>query len=55
VACGVLKPHLEKLEGRDFPLMSLPLGEVHLRDVRIAVGDKLVVTAEFGSAAAPSL
>jgi hypothetical protein len=52
VACGVLKPHLEKLEGRDFPLMSLPLREVHLRDVRIAVGDKLTVTAEFGSAAA---
>jgi hypothetical protein len=50
VACGVLKPHLEKLEGREFPLMSLPLGEVHLRNVRIAVGDKLAITAEFGSA-----
>jgi hypothetical protein len=50
VACGVLKPHLQKLEGREFPLMSLPLGEVRLRDVQIAVGDKLSVTAEFGSA-----
>jgi hypothetical protein len=49
VACGVLKPHLQKLDGREFPLMSLPLGEVRLRDVRIAVSDKLSVTAEFGS------
>ena len=50
VACGVLKPHLQKLDGREFALMSLPLGEVRLRAVRIAVGDKLSVTAEFGSA-----
>jgi hypothetical protein len=49
VACGVLKPHLQKLNGREFPLMSLPLGEVRLRDVRLAVGEKLSVTAEFGS------
>jgi hypothetical protein len=50
VACGVLKPHLEKIEGRQFPLMSLPLGEVRLRDVRIAAGNTLSITAEFGSA-----
>jgi hypothetical protein len=50
VACGVLKPHLEKLEGREFPLMSLPLGDVRLRDVKIAAADKLSITAEFGSA-----
>jgi hypothetical protein len=49
VACGVLKPHLQKLNGREFPLMSLPLGHVRLRDVRVAVGEKLSVTAEFGS------
>ena len=50
VACSVLKPHLEKLNGREFPLMSLPLGEVRLRDVRVAVGEKLSVAADFGSA-----
>jgi hypothetical protein len=50
VACGVLKPHLQKIDGRSFPLMSLPLGEVRLRDVQLAVGEKLSVTAEFGSA-----
>lgn len=49
VACGVLKPHLQKIDGREFPLMSLPLGEVRLRDVRISVGDKLSITAEFGT------
>jgi hypothetical protein len=50
MACGILKPHLEKFDGREFPLMSSPLGEVHLRDVRLAVGDDLTITAEFGSA-----
>jgi hypothetical protein len=50
IACGVLKPHLAKLNGHVFPLMSLPLGQVRLRDVRLAVGEKLSVTAEFGSA-----
>ncbi len=50
IACGVLDPHLQRLEGREFPLMSLPLGEIRLRDVRLAVSDKLSVTAEFGSA-----
>lgn len=50
VACGVLKPHLQKLDGREFPLISLPFGEIRLRDVRIAVDEKLSVTAEFGSA-----
>jgi hypothetical protein len=51
MACGVLKPHLEKIDGREFPLMSLPLGKIHLRDVQLAVGDRLCVTAQFGSAA----
>lgn len=50
IACGILKPHLEKINGRKFSLMSLPLGEVRLRDVRIAAGDRLSITAEFGSA-----
>jgi hypothetical protein len=49
IACGILKPHLEKINGRKFSLMSLPLGEVRLRDVRIAAGETLSITAEFGS------
>lgn len=50
LACGVLEPHLQKLNGRTFPLMSLPLGEIQLRDVRIAVADTVQVTADFGTA-----
>jgi hypothetical protein len=50
VACGILTPYLRKVDGREFHLMSLPLGKVRLRDVRLTVGDKLCVTAEFGSA-----
>jgi hypothetical protein len=49
VACGILTPYLRKIEGREFPLMSLSVGQVRLRDVRVAVGDKLRATAEFGS------
>jgi len=49
LACGFLTPHLEKLEGRTFPLMALSLGEIRLRDVRIEVADGLKVRADFGS------
>jgi hypothetical protein len=37
-------------DGGEFPLMSLPLGGIRLRDVRLVVDDRLSVTAEFGSA-----
>lgn len=49
LACGILMPYLEKLDGREFRLMSLPLGGVRPRDVRLAVDENLIVTAEFGS------
>lgn len=51
LACGVLDPHLRQLEGRTFSLMSLPLGEIQLRDVRITVADTLELTADFGTPA----
>lgn len=50
LACGALDPQLRKLEGTSFPLMSLPLGEIQLRDLRIAVADTIEITADFGSA-----
>lgn len=49
LACGILTPYLRKIDGRKFPLMSLPLGEVRLRDVRLAIDENLTITAEFGS------
>jgi hypothetical protein len=49
LGCGFLEPHLNALDGRTFPLMALPLGEVRLRDVRIATSDQITVTAEFGA------
>jgi head-tail adaptor len=49
LACGGLQPHLHKLDGRSFSLMALPLGEVRLRDVRLAAGARISVRAEFGS------
>ena len=49
LACGFLAPHLQKVNGRTFPLMTFAMGEVRLRDVRLSVGDKLEVRAEFGA------
>ena len=49
LACGVLAPHLDKLNGQSVALMALPLGEIRLRDVRLSVTDRLTVTAQFGS------
>ena len=48
LACGFIAPHLQRFDGREFSLLALPLGEVKLRDVRIAAGRELRVTAEFG-------
>ena len=52
IACGVLEPHLQKLDGQTFSLMSFPLGEIQLRDVRITVADAVEISADFGSAPA---
>lgn len=50
LACGFISPQLAGFNGREFSLMALPLGEVKLRDVRIAAGHELRVTAQFGRA-----
>jgi hypothetical protein len=51
LACGVLGPHLQRFNGREFSLMALPFGEVKLRELRIAAGRELRVAAQFGRAA----
>lgn len=48
LACGFIAPHLARFNRRRFSLMALPLGEIKLRDVRIAAGRELRVTAKFG-------
>lgn len=49
LACGVLGPRLQKLEGRTFALMALPPGQIRLRDVRLAATGKLSVRADFSA------
>ncbi len=51
LASGFIAPLLQRFDGREFSLLALPLGEVKLRDVRIAAGRELRVTAQFGRAA----
>lgn len=48
LACGLISPHLQRLSGREFSLMALPIGEARLNQVRLATVDGLRVTAEFG-------
>ncbi len=50
LACAALAPHLQCLNGREFPLMALSLGDVRLRDLQLSVGDRVSVTAEFAAA-----
>ncbi|MEP6975788.1 MAG: hypothetical protein ABI787_07445 [Spartobacteria bacterium] len=51
LASGVIAPLLQRFDGREFSLLALPLGEVKLRDVRLAAGRELRVTAQFGRVA----
>ena len=48
LAAGFVRPQLDKLEGRVFPLLALAPGEWKLRDVEIAARDGLEVRAKFG-------
>jgi hypothetical protein len=50
LACGFIAPHLERFNGRELSLIALPLGELKLRDVRIAADRGLRITAKFGRA-----
>ena len=48
LAAGFVRPQLDKLEGRVFPLLALAPGGLKLHDVEIAVRDGLEVRAKFG-------
>lgn len=49
LAAGFAKPHLDKLEGRCFPLPLPGPGGLQLRDVEIATQDGLEIRAKFGT------
>jgi hypothetical protein len=51
LACGMLAPHLQKLQAREFPLLAFSLGEVQLRDINLIAGDGVKISAEFGTPA----
>ena len=48
LAAGFARPHLDKLEGRVFPLLALAPEGLPLRDVEIATHDGLEIRAKFG-------
>jgi hypothetical protein len=50
LACDVLGPLLQKLDGETFSIMPPLSGQIGLHDIRIAVSDTVEVTADFGSA-----
>jgi hypothetical protein len=49
LASSTIRPHLQQMDGKIFPLSALPLGEVRLKDLTLSVGDPLKVHATFGS------
>ena len=49
-ACATLQPFFQRLREKSFSLKSIPLGEVQLRDIHIAVADTVDLTVDFGSA-----
>ena len=46
---AAIRPKLNEVQGRVFPLTALSLGEVRLRDLRVEVGETMKLTAAFGS------
>ncbi|WP_042725540.1 hypothetical protein [Chthoniobacter flavus] len=51
LAGGFLKPRLQQLEGRVFPLLAILPSGLHLRDIQVVVGPALQIQARFGGAA----
>jgi hypothetical protein len=50
IACDILGRLLQKADGKNFSIMPLLYGEVGLHDIRVAVGDTVEITADFGAA-----
>ena len=53
LVCTAITPQFSRMEERAFPLSALPIGEIRVNDLAIAVDDKqIVVEARFGSQSA---
>jgi hypothetical protein len=50
LAAGFARPHLDRLEGRTFPLLTFTPAGLSLRDVEMTVGETLRASAHFGVA-----
>jgi hypothetical protein len=48
-ACAALQPLFARTMEKSFPLKSIPLGQIQLRDIHIAVADSVELTVDFGS------
>jgi hypothetical protein len=47
--CAALNPTFERINHKAFPLALPRLGDIRIRDVRLAVADTVELTADFGS------
>jgi hypothetical protein len=50
IASAAIRPQLQKVNGQEFPLTALSLGQVRLHHLRVQTGEILKVTAAFGNA-----
>jgi hypothetical protein len=53
LAGSYARPHLDRLEGRVFPLLAFTAGGLRLRNVELTAGATLHVRTEFGAAEQP--
>ena len=47
--CKTLQPFFDRVLEKSFSLKSIPLGEIQLRDIHVAVADTVDLTVDFGS------
>ena len=48
-ACTTLQPLFDRVMEKSFSLKSIPLGDIQLRDVHVAVADTVDIELDFGS------
>jgi hypothetical protein len=48
-ACSALQPLFDRMLEKSFSLKSIPLGDIELRDIHVAVADTVDIALDFGS------